>query len=64
MSELIPAGYESFLKEVKERLRTAQLRAMVAVNAELVRLYWDIGQGILAKQQTEGWGTKIIERLS
>lgn len=64
MSELIPHHYEAFLADLKGRIRAAQLRAMVTVNTELVRLYWDIGQGILAKQQTEGWGAKVIERLS
>ena len=40
------------------------MRASVAVNRELVLLYWGIGREILARQQAEGWGTKVIERLA
>jgi predicted nuclease of restriction endonuclease-like (RecB) superfamily len=58
------SGYESFLKELKERIRSAQLRASIAVNSELVLLYWSIGRDILAKQKLEGWGSKIIEKLA
>ncbi|MCX6369197.1 MAG: PDDEXK nuclease domain-containing protein [Armatimonadetes bacterium] len=62
--ELLPTGYDALLKAIKERVRTAQVRAAVAVNTELVRLYWSIGNDILQKQQTEGWGSKVIDRLS
>jgi len=58
------ANYEAFLSALKERVRTAQMRAMLAVNAELVLLYWQIGRDILERQQQEGWGTKVIERLA
>lgn len=59
-----PTGYADFLIEVKERVRSAQVRASLAVNSELVLLYWSIGQGILARQQTLGWGAKVIDRLA
>ncbi|HEX2951941.1 MAG TPA: PDDEXK nuclease domain-containing protein [Armatimonadota bacterium] len=66
MTTLSPAieGYEQFLREVKERIRAAQVRAALAVNSELVCLYWRIGNEILTRQQQLGWGTKVIERLS
>jgi hypothetical protein len=57
-------GYAALLKEIKERVRSAQLRAALAVNRELILLYWSIGRDILARQQAEGWGAKIIERLT
>lgn len=63
-SELLPIGYEDFLLSIKERVRSAQLRAMLVVNNEHTQLYWTIGRDILQKQQSEGWGTKVIERLS
>jgi len=63
-ADLVPTGYESFLGELKERIRTAQLRASVAVNRELVELYWRIGRDILARQEEHGWGAKVIDRLS
>src|SRR5262245_31421390 len=63
-SELSPKGYEAFLGELKERIRTAPLRASIAVNRELVLLYWQTGRDILARQKKHGWGAKVIDRLS
>ena len=59
-----PEGYEPFLKDLKDRIRTAQVRAALAVNRELVLLYWSIGRDILARQKQHGWGAKIIDRLA
>ena len=59
-----PAEYGPFLEELKQRIRSAQMRAAVAVNSELVLLYWNIGRRILSAQRSEGWGTKVVERLS
>lgn len=61
---LILGGYPAFLSDLKERIRAAQIRAGLAVNRELVLLYWRIGSDILARQQGEGWGAKVIDRLS
>jgi predicted nuclease of restriction endonuclease-like (RecB) superfamily len=60
----LPAGYPEFIAELKVRIRSAQLRAAVSVNRELIFLYWQIGNDILARQQADGWGTKVIDRLS
>jgi len=60
----IPADYGPFLEELKERIRTARVRAAVAVNSELATLYWNIGRRILAAQHAEGWGAKVVDRLS
>jgi len=60
----IPADFPVLLKEIKNRIQQAQTRAMLAVNAELVQLYWDIGRIIAARQQQEGWGAAVIPRLS
>jgi predicted nuclease of restriction endonuclease-like (RecB) superfamily len=59
-----PEGYEEFLRDVKQRIRTAQVRAALAVNRELVLLYWSIGRDIIERQGRQGWGAKIIEKLS
>ena len=59
-----PEGYESFLKDLKDRIRSAQVRAALAVNRELVLLYWSIGRDILTRQKQHGWGAKIIDRLA
>ena len=59
-----PSGYPALLKEIKERVRTAQVRAALAVSRELILLYWSIGRDILVRQNAEGWGAKIIDRLA
>jgi predicted nuclease of restriction endonuclease-like (RecB) superfamily len=56
--------YGSLLTSIKERIRSAQVRAAMAVNQELVLLYWGIGKEILARQSVEGWGRSIIPRLA
>lgn len=62
--DLIPSGYDDFLRELKERIRQAQIRAALAVNRELILLYWQIGREILLRQRDEGWGAKVIDRLA
>lgn len=66
MPELVPlpADYAAWLSELKTRIHNAQQRASLAVNRELVLLYWQIGRDILARQGREGWGAKVIERLA
>ncbi|AZO32401.1 DUF1016 N-terminal domain-containing protein [Mesorhizobium sp. M1B.F.Ca.ET.045.04.1.1] len=68
MTENFPAsgktGYASFLSELKERIRTARLRAALSVNQELILLYWSIGRDILNRQSDAGWGARIIDRLA
>ncbi|MDX9944702.1 MAG: DUF1016 N-terminal domain-containing protein [Azonexus sp.] len=59
-----PEGYVDWLADLKTRIFTTQQRAALAVNRELVLLYWQIGQDILARQAEQGWGAKVIERLS
>jgi predicted nuclease of restriction endonuclease-like (RecB) superfamily len=57
-------GYDDFLRELKERIRSAQVRVALSVNHELVLLYWQIGREIITRQQQQGWGAKVIERLA
>jgi hypothetical protein len=64
LTTAIPKGYDSFLTELKDRIRHAQLRAALSVNRELVLLYWSIGRDILARQKDQGWGAKVIDRLA
>ena len=60
----LPADYAAWLAELKSRIHHTQQRATLAVNRELVLLYWQIGRDILARQGREGWGAKVIERLA
>ncbi|MDF6590403.1 DUF1016 N-terminal domain-containing protein, partial [Escherichia coli] len=50
--------------EIRARIQAAQYAALRAVNKELVGLYWDIGQLIVARQQTEGWGKAVVQQLA
>ena len=59
-----PAGDAEWLGELKNRIHNAQQRATLAVNRELVLLYWQIGRDILARQASQGWGAKVIDRLA
>lgn len=63
-AEQLPADYPQFLAEVKARIAAARTRAVLGVNSELVKLYWEIGHEILDREQREGWGAKVIDRLA
>ena len=60
----VPADYASLLADIKQRIRTAQVRAMFSANAELIRLYWDIGRVIAQRQRGQGWGGGGDPRLA
>jgi predicted nuclease of restriction endonuclease-like (RecB) superfamily len=59
-----PDGYAEALSEAKKTIQAARTRAVLAVNSGLIALYWDLGQLILDRQRDEGWGGKVIARLS
>ncbi len=59
-----PSDYGYLLKDVKDRVRSAQYAALKAVNKELVGLYWDIGRMIVERQREEGWGKAIVQQLA
>jgi predicted nuclease of restriction endonuclease-like (RecB) superfamily len=66
MTDLIYSSksYQDLLARLKSQIQTAQVRAAVSVNQELVLLYWRIGKEILTRQKEDGWGTRVIERLA
>lgn len=57
-------SYAEFLEQLKARILEAQIRAAAAANRELLHLYWQIGRDIVLRQEREGWGTAVIERLA
>jgi predicted nuclease of restriction endonuclease-like (RecB) superfamily len=61
---LVSSAYDLLLRDLKARIASAQVRAVLAVNRELVLLYWQIGRDILAQQRRQGWGAKVIDRLA
>jgi len=60
----LPDGYANLLTSLKKRIQREGLKAVLSANKALVMMYWDIGASILERQQTEGWGAKVIDRLS
>ncbi|HFC8833164.1 TPA: YhcG family protein [Neisseria subflava] len=60
---MMPADYGQWLADIKNRVLTARHKAVLAVNTELVSLYWHIGRDILQRQAAQGWGSKVIDRL-
>lgn len=60
----LPPDYAALLTDIRQRVRQAQTRAVMAVNAEMIRLYWEIGALIAERQQQEGWGAGVIPRLA
>ncbi|MEM7127289.1 MAG: PDDEXK nuclease domain-containing protein [Chloroflexota bacterium] len=60
----MPADYAALLRDLKTKIHESRLRTVLSVNAALILLYWEMGQAILQKQDSEGWGAKVIDRLS
>lgn len=60
----LPADYVAVLEDIRSRIRTAQVRAALSVNRELIRLHWEIGGLIVRRQESAGWGRTVIERLA
>lgn len=60
----LPESYATVLGAIKDLIKTERLRVVMAANSAMVILYWDIGRLILQRQEREGWGAKIIDRLS
>ncbi len=60
----LPKGYAAFLSALKTRIRSTQLKVALASSRELIQLYWGIGKDITERQQSEGWGKSVVERLA
>jgi predicted nuclease of restriction endonuclease-like (RecB) superfamily len=58
------ADYTAFIKDVKQRIQSAQIKAAVRVNQELLGLYWDLGEQIIEKQCEASWGDGFLEQMS
>ena len=63
-TSIFPDGYPELLEFLKREISAARTRAALAVNDELIGLYWRIGKEILAREESEGWGAKVVSRLS
>jgi hypothetical protein len=59
-----PPDYAAWFADLKSRIHQERLRVVLASNAVMVMLYWDLGSSILEKQSAQGWGSRVIDRLS
>lgn len=57
-------AYKTFIQEIKQRIQSAQIKAAVSVNQELLRLYWDLAERIVTKQQEAAWGDRFLVQMS
>lgn len=64
LTAILPSLYPKLLEPISNRVSEGQQRAHFAVNRELITTYWHIGRDILERQSEQGWGTKVIDRLS
>ena len=62
--QAMPMDYGLFINDLKNRIRQERIKTVLTANAALVVMYWDIGSAILVKQKNEGWGSKVIDRMS
>lgn len=60
----LPPSYASTLADIKDRIQSERLRVVMAANSALILMYWDIGRVIIARQEAEGWGSRVVHRLS
>ena len=61
---IIDTKYQTFLRELKLKISKSRIRAALAVNQELIRMYWELGKKIIEMQKQHSWGSKFIEQLS
>lgn len=64
MNTIRKSDYQAFVKDIKEKIRESQYKALKAVNRELISLNYDIGKSIVEKQEELGWGKSVVETLS
>lgn len=62
--DVFPAEYTKFITSLKAKIRSAQIKAAVTVNSELIKLYWEMGKEIFEKQEKEDWGSNILEKAA
>jgi predicted nuclease of restriction endonuclease-like (RecB) superfamily len=64
MEILESEGYRQWISEIKDKIRSSQIKASLSVNSEMLKLYWDLGRSISEKLTKSNWGTKVVEKLS
>lgn len=64
MSAKLPDTYRQILEELKGKIREARLKAVITANAQLLTIYWEIGQSIAEQEKQKGWGAKVVDQLA
>ena len=65
MNDIIKLSeYRDWLHDLKQQIKTGQIKAALSVNSQLIMLYWDLGRQIVEKQEKTQWGSGFIEQLS
>lgn len=57
-------SYLQFIEEIKKEIQKQRVSVVMNANTSMICLYWNIGRAILKKQEEEGWGAKVIDRMS
>lgn len=60
----MPEEYLAFIKQIKDTIAQQRLKTILAANTSMTMLYWRLGHAILERQRNEGWGAKVIDRMS
>ncbi len=60
----LDTNYKNWISDLKNKIRTAQIKASLSVNEQMIMLYWEIGKSIVEKQQEYNWGSKIVEQMA
>jgi len=60
----LDTNYKNWIASLKDKIRSAQIKAALSVNEQMIMLYWDIGKSIFEKQQEHNWGSKIVEQMA
>jgi len=65
MNDIIKfSEYRDWLRDLKQQIKTGQIKAVLSVNSQMIMLYWDLGRQITEKQEKTKWGSGFIEQLS
>ena len=57
-------SYLNFIEEIKKEIQNQRISVVLNANSSMICLYWNIGKAILQKQEEEGWGAKVIDRMA
>jgi len=60
----LPNNYSEIFKQLKEKIAQSQIKTVIAANKQMLWLYWQIGNEIIEQKKLQGWGAKIIDKLS